>query len=165
MANTHAGVIAENFGKFKTAWDANAATAIGASDTPAVLTEDTEPAVPVGSTPAPTISDPTGGTRVVDPTEPYARYRARHTSGRTAAIGRKLSQHAGQIVVQVFHPRRGGVGKAKALALAKVVLDAYQGGSTPTVSYRNVALREIGASGPWYQVNVTAEFDWYLRKS
>jgi hypothetical protein len=163
MANSHSAVIADNFAQFKAAWDAGAAASIGSvGDPPAVLTEDTE--APGQGVQPPTISDPSGGTRKLAQNEPYARYRARHTAGGNAAIGRKLFRHEGQIVVQVFHPRLGGVGKAKALALANVALQAYQGASSGTVFYVRAALREVGASGPWYQVNVTVDFYWFERK-
>lgn len=160
MAVSHAVAVAEIFGQFKTAWDADAPAIAGTVAAPPVLTEDTEQPGAI-----PTISDPTNGTRVLAQDEAYARYRARHLGGNNAAIGRKLFYRWGQLTIQVFAPRRGGVGKAKALALAQLVQNAYESTSARNVNFTNVSLREVGASGPWYQVNVSADFNWYERKT
>ena len=54
-----------------------------------------------------------------------------------------------------------GDGLSGARVLGKVVVDAYQGKSTPGGAwFRNVRLQEVGPDGNWSQVNVVAEFTY-----
>lgn len=156
-------VVAETFGILRTAWDAGTLAIVGGSDVPPLILEDTDQ---TGAQPgtAPTISDPVNGTRKIRQDEAFARYSFKHKTGNHASLGARLFRRDAQLAVQCFYPRYGGVGKAKAAALAKLVQSAYESASAARVNFVRVSLREVGSSGPWYQVNVTADAFWFERK-
>jgi len=94
---------------------------------------------------------------------PWARLTLRHNRGEqetlTNAIGQRLFGRDGLLTVQIFTPR--GEGLTRAYQLAKVVADALEGKSTPNgVWFRAVRIREVGPDGGWFQLNVTADFEY-----
>jgi hypothetical protein len=162
---SYEGVIAEAFRILKDEWDVGSLAVVSPStDIPPILKEDTERSDIAGNGGSPVISTPGGGTRRIDADEPFARYSMKHVSGNKASVGGRLFRRDATISVQVFYPARGGVGKAKAIALAKVAQGAYESASTSVANFVSVSLREVGRSGPWYQVNVTANVFWFERK-
>jgi hypothetical protein len=130
----------------KTRWDAAAAAAIGTTYTPELKWEMTD------SSEEPKVKD-----------RPWARCTIRHSTGGQRTLGgpggRRFRQF-GIVIVQVFAPWRAGRGATLTHLLAQVAKDAYEGVSTRDVWFRNVRLSEVGHSGPWYQVNVVADFEW-----
>ncbi len=156
-------VIEEAFGVLRTAWNAGSVAIVGGSTIPPILLEDTDQTGAAPGT-APTVSDPTGGTRVIASNEAFARYSFKHKTGQNAAVGKKLFRRDAVLMCQFFYPRRGGVGKAKAAALARLAQSAYESAGTSHVNFVRVSLREVGPSGPWYQVNVSADAYWFERK-
>lgn len=93
----------------------------------------------------------------------WARVNIKHTVGQQATIanpiGNSLFRRDGIITVQIFTP--SGQGLKLADQLAKVVLDALEGQSTPGgVWFRKVRLREVGPDGTWFNLNVLAEFNY-----
>lgn len=70
----------------------------------------------------------------------------------------------GIITVQVFSI--SGDGLTTSDSLVQSVLDIFEGDKTgeDRVTFRNVSHNEVGQSGPWFQVNVTAEFDYDIIK-
>ena len=66
----------------------------------------------------------------------------------------------GIITVQVF--AISGDGLTTSDDLVNVAVNAFEGDKTgeDRVTFRNVSHQEIGQDGPWFQVNVTAEFDY-----
>jgi hypothetical protein len=64
------------------------------------------------------------------------------------------------VIVQVFAPLTAGEGLTQAEALAIIARDAFEGKTAGAgqVWFRNVAINEIGPDGPWFQINVSADF-------
>lgn len=91
----------------------------------------------------------------------WARTQLRHLSGSQATLADSTGQtrydRAGVFTAQIFSP--AGDGAAAAVAAAQEVVDAYVQNSG-TIWYRNVQLREVGKSGPFFQVNVLVNFEY-----
>lgn len=95
--------------------------------------------------------------------DPYARITVRHnvmdqrTMGNT---GNRRFRRFGVITVQIFALSNQGL--ATADVFGKVALDAFEGSSTAPdeIHFRNVRVNEVGEDGPWFQVNVIADFDY-----
>ena len=99
---------------------------------------------------------------------PYARITLKHNIFAQVTVGGKVSQGgAGQrfrrfgiVTVQVFTISGGGLTGAD--SLVQLALDAFEGENTGSdrIEFRNTRANEIGQDGPWFQVNVVAEFDY-----
>lgn len=94
---------------------------------------------------------------------PWARLTIQHNQGGQAAmanpIGQKLFHRDGLLTVQIFTP--AGAGLQQSDVLAKVVSDALEGKATPGgVWFRQVRLKEVGPDGAFFQLNVTANFEY-----
>lgn len=92
---------------------------------------------------------------------PWSTTTLRHASGQQMTLGTATgtSRFArdGLLIVQIFTP--AGKGLQDAYNLAKVVVDAYEGSTTPGgVWFRNVRLNEVGRDGRFFQMNVLVEF-------
>ena len=74
--------------------------------------------------------------------------------------GKSLFRNYGIVAVQVFAQMRDNTGPMVSRRLAQVVKNAFQGKATPNVWFREAAYNEIGREGAWYQINVTANFEW-----
>lgn len=125
--------------KFTTAWNAQA-------DPPVLLYEDvhTEDDRPTGDS-------------------PWAWVQMRHLTGDQATlgeVGNRRFERRGLITVEIYVP--AGLGLTTADDLSKVAQDAFEGQETApdAVLFRNVRMNEVGRNGPWFQVNVLAEFDY-----
>lgn len=104
---------------------------------------------------------------------PWARVNVRHTTApqvTLGGVGGRRFRNYGILTVQVFSVdgAKGGTGGGltQADALAKIVIDAFQGKSTKPdgVEFRNVRANEIGSSGSWFQTNVIADFEYDIIK-
>ena len=94
--------------------------------------------------------------------DPWARATVQHVLGfqRTlGGIGCRRFQKNGVVAVQIF--TKTGTGLSESDALSKLVTDTFEGTDTPEgVWFRNVTLNEVGNDGQWFQVNVTADFEY-----
>lgn len=93
--------------------------------------------------------------------DPWARVTVRHAVGEQGSLanheGRRRWERRGTLFVQIFTP--SGEGLSRSDTLAKIVVDALEGKSTPRgVWFRNTRINEVGPDGDWYQVNVLADF-------
>lgn len=92
--------------------------------------------------------------------KPWMRAILQHLGGTQntlAQAGSRLFGRTGIITVQLFVP--GGTrGSTLADRLGKMLVDAFEGKAAGEVWFRNVSLSEVGNDGPWYQINVRAEF-------
>lgn len=106
----------------------------------------------VGSTDA-----PDGGKR-------WMRITMNHTDGRQASLagdtGARRWNRTGLVMVQCFAPLAKGSIK-EAIRMAAAVQNALQGKASPNcVWFRNAQINEVGPDKFWYQVNMTAIFDY-----
>jgi hypothetical protein len=95
---------------------------------------------------------------------PYARITVIHTpeTQRTigGGVGNRRFRRFGIVTVQVF--AMGGAGLQDADRFANIALTAFEGSKTgeDRVTFRNARIVEVGEVGPWFQMNVIADFDW-----
>jgi len=99
---------------------------------------------------------------------PYARITVSHNVFSQVTLGGKVAQGSGGsrfrrfgvVTVQVFTV--SGDGLTNADVLVDLALDAFEGENTGSdkVEFRNARANEIGQDGPWFQVNVVAEFTY-----
>jgi Bacteriophage related domain of unknown function len=133
--------------KFKAAWDANS-PAVNGGVAPAVEYQNVQPAK----------------SPLADGNKAWARITVRHATGEQRSLGvpgSRVFTRRGVVTVQVFVPT-GKQGLVLADRLGKVAADAFEGEETSTgnVWFRNVAYREVGVDGGWFQVNALAEFEY-----
>lgn len=100
---------------------------------------------------------PDGGLR-------WLRVTMNHTDGRQAtlagATGKRRWGRNGLIMVQCFAPLAKGSIK-EAIKMATAVQNALQGKATPNcVWFRNCTINEVGPDKFWFNVNMTATFDY-----
>lgn len=148
MATTQALATDEILLKLKTAWDADAGTAVGGS-TPALVYEATEKDMK----PHPSTLD-----------APWGRVVIRHGGGRQltmGGIGRRRFMRNGTIWVQCFYPWKEGADLTPAEALAVVARNAYEGERSRNLTFKGVAAQERGRDGLFYRWDVLVKFEWY----
>lgn len=93
----------------------------------------------------------------------WARAQVQHASGSQATLanheGQSRFRRSGIVTVQIFTPF--GTGLVLADQLATIVKNAFEGVQTPSgVIFRDVTPNEIGEDGPWFNVNVLAQFEY-----
>lgn len=93
----------------------------------------------------------------------WVRVSVQHLLSEQAALAGADSQRRyerrGLITMQVFTPT--GDGLATNDALATQLQEALQGVSSPSgIWFRNARANEVGQSGPWFQTNVLADFEY-----
>jgi hypothetical protein len=133
---------------FKTAWDTGSAPLNGGVAVPVVWTN----------------IDP-GAHQPKD--SPWARITVRHSGGGQSTLAEPLDQRnelSGTVFVQIFTPV-GIRGQTLADRLGKIALETFEGATAGAVWFRRVQLREVGPDGPWYQINVSADFAYDQVKS
>lgn len=81
--------------------------------------------------------------------------RAQETLG---GVGSRKFQSDGLAIVQCFGPLNEGASAAD--ALAKVVMDALEGGTFTGVRFNSATPTEVGPTDDWYQINVSAAFNY-----
>jgi hypothetical protein len=134
----------EMLGLFRTAWLANAGAVNGGTVPPVLYPHTDDGTIPT-----------TAGA--------WCRVAINHETGLQRTLGRPAGrqfEHSGTLFVQVFAPQIGGTGYDLAQALADVARAAFEGKSTAGVWFRNVRINEIGPDGPFYQINIAADFQW-----
>lgn len=97
------------------------------------------------------------------PQTPWARMSILHATGGQASLAGNIGQarylRGGVAVFQLFV--LFAYGTTQIYSFAKQVTDAFDGvrGANGT-AFKNTRIREIGADGAWYQVNVFVDFDY-----
>lgn len=98
--------------------------------------------------------------------KPWARVTTRHNGGEQRAFGEppnRRFRRMGVVIVQVFTPA-GKRGLVTGDRLGNVALDAFEGNMSGDVWFKNATQTEVGIDGAWYQVNVSAEFEYDVTK-
>jgi hypothetical protein len=91
------------------------------------------------------------------PTSEFGRVTIRHLITETDTIGRfGKDQHQGQITVQVF--ARDDDSYTRVSVIAQAVKQFFHGATTSGVRITQASCIELPFSGPFAQVNVTAQF-------
>lgn len=98
----------------------------------------------------------------IDATNPYIIPILRHADGRQATLGgtgvRRFVRN-GLLLFRLFTPV--GNGLQESYQLAKVVVDAFEGKSSPGgVWFRNTRINEIGRDGSHYETQIMVEFEY-----
>lgn len=93
----------------------------------------------------------------------WARITVRHTEGGQSALinvnGTRRYTYKGLVTVQIFTPARTGLTAADALTM--IAVDTFAGAATTGgIWFRNATPKEVGHDGPWFQTNVTADFEY-----
>lgn len=100
-----------------------------------------------------------------DTTKPYAFFVARHAAAAQESLagnGARMWSRVGTLAVQCFGSLASGQGLEDATNMATIAQRIYQGQQSDScIWFRNAALKEVGPSGGWYQVNMTATFEYY----
>jgi hypothetical protein len=94
---------------------------------------------------------------------PWARISVRHNDGGDVSISRGNGKgrygRTGTVYVNLF--AQPGDGLRILDPLVKIVLDAYEGKTTPSqVWFKRVRVREQGIVKGWYQTNVLIDFSY-----
>lgn len=96
--------------------------------------------------------------------KPWARVTVNHNVSPQRTFGEpgnRRFERLGILTVQVFSPMSLEQGLTLGEDLAVVARDAYEGNTTPSgVWFRNTKLQEVGPSDPWWQINVSTEFQY-----
>lgn len=100
-----------------------------------------------------------------DPPTPFVRVSVRHNPSQPGqvtlanGVGQRRFRRTGFVFVQLFGPL--GDGLVLCDTMATVARRAFEGVATPRdVLFRAVSVNEVGRSGGWEQVNVSAEFEY-----
>jgi hypothetical protein len=95
---------------------------------------------------------------------PWCRISLQHVTNNSAALNpdgvRKRFTVTGVVAVQIFVPI--GQGLVLIRQLAPVAKEAFQGVRTAddSIWFREAQISEVGAEGSWFQMNVTASFEY-----
>jgi hypothetical protein len=93
-------------------------------------------------------------------TAAWIRASVRHNIGTRRCLGR-TGRHTqrGIVFIQIFSKTGDGVDDSD--EYVKALGGAFRGKYTPGgVVFHDVYTREVGESGPWFQSNMTAEFEY-----
>ncbi|MCK9569016.1 phage tail terminator-like protein [Candidatus Pacearchaeota archaeon] len=95
-------------------------------------------------------------------TSAWVRATVQHNTGSRRSLGpRGRHTQSGIVFVQIFSP--AGDGLESNDEHTKAMEAAFRGAATPGgVVFHDVYTREIGLSGPWFQSNMTAHFEYDL---
>lgn len=103
-----------------------------------------------------------------DDGRPWCRISILHASGYQATladgVGGSLHRQEGTVTVQVFADYKTSKGSTLAVKLAMVAKKAFEGKRTPDVWFKRARYQEVGREGRWYQINVSADFEWDERR-
>jgi len=98
----------------------------------------------------------------------WARINIRHATGNQATLadgnGGSLFTQEGTVIVQVFADYKSNKGSTLAVQLAMVAKKAFEGKRTSDVWFKRARYQEVGREGRWYQINVSADFEWDERR-
>lgn len=110
-----------------------------------------------GGASAPLFYDNADGQRP-DPPAPFGRVTVRFFSGTRASLGPNARfRRVGRVFVQVFNP--AGEGMEDLDRTGQDLVAALEGaGAIDNIWFRDIAERDVGTDGTYYQVNVEADF-------
>lgn len=94
--------------------------------------------------------------------DPWIALDIRHDGSEQTTMaepGRRTFERSGSLTVRVFVPA-GKRGLADCTELATVAANAYEGNTLGGVRFLRVGVKTVGRDGSWYQVNVTADFEF-----
>lgn len=96
-------------------------------------------------------------------TNVWARATIRHADGFQSSLtgpleGKKRHTNIGTVIIQVFGAQ--GDGSTAAYDAAQTVATAYRKAPSGPVWFRRVRINEIGTSGTYNQINVSADFSY-----
>ncbi len=96
--------------------------------------------------------------------EPWARATVSHNVSPQRTFGEpgnRRFDRLGIFTCQVFTPMSIEQSVTLAEDLGVIVRDAFEGNTTPGgVWFRNTRLQEVGPDEPWWQLNVSTEFNY-----
>ncbi len=101
----------------------------------------------------------TEGPHLRDGNDPWCALDVLWDGGGNASISSKHFLRQGSVVVRIFVPL-GQRGLERATELAMAACDTFEGKTIDGVSFYRVGTKTVGPDGPWYQVNVRAEFEF-----
>lgn len=157
MATTLEVAQDEMYAQFRSVWEADTPALLGGSplEPASIQYEDT-----TNWTGRPVGDDDDG--------RAWCRISIRHATGTQAtladAVGGSLHTQEGTVIVQVFADYKSNDGSTLATRLAMVAKKAFTGKRTPNVWFKRVRYQEVGREGRWYQINVSADFEWDERR-
>jgi hypothetical protein len=105
---------------------------------------------------------PENGQKLSQGNEAYVALHIKHEGSDQSSFGGeggRVFVRQGQVIAQVFVPV-GKRGLEEATQLAKVASDAFEGKTLGGVRFYRVSARTVGPDGPWYQMNVSADFEF-----
>ena len=119
-------------------------------------------AITTGSRPE-LVWDDTVDTVPRDKTSKWARVSLRHLDAEQATLanqdGVRRWRRVGVLAVQLFTPL--GDGLTLADSVSSTIRGGFEGYSTAGgVWFRRPRTQEVGADGPWFQVNVLVDFEY-----
>lgn len=97
--------------------------------------------------------------------DPWVCIDVQHTGGGQTSLAKPKARYTrmGLLRVRVYTPR--GDGMSTGDEIAQIVLDAYEGQSSPGgVWFRNAQLRESGSDGIWTRTDVLVDFQYSEQK-
>jgi hypothetical protein len=92
----------------------------------------------------------------------WARLTVRNTAGGQVSLGKtgnRRYDRLGRIKVSIFVPVETGTSEADTLALQ--ALNLFEGTRFNGVTVNDAVIKEIGANDTWYQITMTARFEYY----
>lgn len=88
----------------------------------------------------------------------YMRVTATHQTGTRPVLGGGKTRRAGTIFVQIFTPKDEDMRRSD--ILGQSVLDFFANWPAGPVTINEPTLSEVGPDDAWFQVNVTATFQY-----
>lgn len=101
-------------------------------------------------------------TKRSDQEAPFIVVMVRHVAGRQETLGHqgcRSFERVGLLTAEIYTPI--GKGLSESYDIAKNIIDAYEGQSTPKgIWFRNAGIRENGRDGEFYKMMVSVEFTY-----
>jgi hypothetical protein len=91
--------------------------------------------------------------------EPWCAFDLMFHGGANAAISNSRFTREGRVTVRIFVPA-GERGLERANALCMTAINIFEGQTVDGVSFYNVGPRTVGPADGWYQINVSADFEF-----
>lgn len=114
----------------------------------------------------PNVDPPEGQPHPREGQDPWADFHIKHDGSDQHTFGEEGGRtftRTGGLILQVFVPA-GQRGLAEATALAMAAANAFEGKTIDGVRFYRVGTRTVGRDGAWFQVNVSADFEFDERK-
>lgn len=98
------------------------------------------------------------GSKRPDVPEFFGRVSVRFFSGTRATLGSKARfRRVGRVFVQIFNPNDVGMEALDRMGQS-LVASLEDAGAVDNIWFRDIAERDVGTDGTYYQVNVEADF-------